>query len=436
MFTRSETTKTIENKWFYFFLILFVHGLLLFSFLGTTSARFTKLFGADKFVSDEATAYYICFALLFSSAFVFGSKIGGPAFHMLFSLRRSRLNSRTLLFLLFGCAILVVVGHLSLYLVGHAVLSRINDATANKLDTNLTGTGAPLFLTTFLPLFAALLGFSIFSQHSKRIVVLACIIALLTFICVVPRFLYFERLPLFELGTPLAWFLLRRLSFKTVVLIAFGGLLSFFALFSLAEYFRSWPLYLQSGLYQNTPSDFLEFMFYRVMGYYITPVNHLGAIVEQHLGHTTGGFYTFRFILNTPVIGHIVTSVSPYLHKISVNSADIWEFLVDPHFGLNPEYNLFGFYGVSFLDWGWGGLILATLFGTTGGMLLAASRRRLTLGVFGFPIFLIGLAECPRLLYWSHERVFLSLLALLLISFAIPRVTDEEEDLEGRSDAI
>jgi len=38
------------------------------------------------------------------------------------------------------------------------------------------------------------------------------------------------------------------------------------------------------------------------------------------------------------------------------------------------------------------------------------------------------LADSPRLLYWCHERVFLSFLTLLIVSIALPRVGEPEHE--------
>ncbi len=422
--------KLIENKWFYFSYILAVHGVLLLGFLTISPVSFSRLFGAQKFYSEAALQYLMAFAALFSAALIIGATFGVHLVTALSTFSRGILTAARLQVLLFGCAALAIIGHLSLFYAGHAIMKSLEGATAAKQEVLLTGTGAPLFLMALTPLFAGLLGYSFFGQTSRRIKFIAAFLGLLVLGCVGIRFLYFERLPLFELGLPVAWFLFRKLKTRTLLIFATAGIFIFVSMFSLAEYFRSWPDYVRSGLYQNTPGDFVEFIFYRLTGYYITPVNHLCMLVRENFGHRTGGYYTFRFMLNTPVIGKTLSNSIPAFHTMIANSDGMWQFLLDPQYGLNPEFNLFGCFGVAFLDWGWGGLLLAAFFGAVGGTLLASARRGLTLGVFGFPIFLIGLAECPRLLYWSHERIFLSIITLLIVSLLLPRVDSDEEAME------
>jgi hypothetical protein len=420
--------KFIENRWLYVLLILAVHGALLVTFMNTSAASLLKLYGAQKFTSDTATAYLIAFAAVFSAAFMIGSVLGVHVVTAVFSASRGFLNPGRLQVILLVCAALVILGHLSLFYVGRSIMKNLEEATAAKQEAVLTGTHAPLFLMALTPLFGALVGYSLFGQSSQRVMLLAGLLGLAVLGCVGIRFLYFERLPLFELGTPMVWFLFRKLKTRTVILMSAVGIVVFFALFSVAEYFRSWPVYVSSGLYRNTPGDFVEFMFYRVMGYYITPVNHLNMLVREHFGRSSQGYYSFRFLLNAPVVGKVVSDTVPAFHGLAERNGGIWVFLLDPQYGLNPEYNMFGFYGIAFLDWGWGGLFLAGIFGAAGGTLLASSNRGLTLGVLGFPIFLIGLADSPRLLYWCHERVFLSFLTLLIVSIALPRVGEPEHE--------
>ena len=418
--------NVIENRWLYVLLIVFVPATLLATFMGTRPSSLLNLYGAQKFTTDAATEYLILFSFAFAAAFLAGTMMGVNVATTLLSAGRSFLTPARLQVILVVCAALVILGHLSLFYVGRSIMKHLEEATAAKQEAVLTGTHAPLFLMALTPLFGSLVGYSIFGQSSSRARLTAIALGGAVFGCVAVRFLYFERLPMFELGTPIAWFVFRRLKTRTLLLFGLVGGIGFFALFSAAEYFRSWPVYLSSGLYRNTPGDFVEFMFYRIMGYYITPVNHLNMIVREHFGGSSHGYYTFRFLLNAPVVGKVVSNVVPAFNGLAEKNGGIWEFLLDPQYGLNPEYNMFGFYGIAFLDWGWAGLGLPVLFGLVGGGLLASSNKGLTLGVLGFPIFLIGLADSPRLMYWCHERVFLSVLACLAVSFLMPRTVDHE----------
>ncbi len=408
--------QLMENRWLYPGGLGVLCAVLLVTFVRIRPSYFTALFGADKFESTSAYVYFAGFWFTFAAGFLAGYRIGPRCAQLLLSPRRLALTPGRLRWLLAAAAALVLIGHISLFWVGRSVLGNLQDAITAKQEVKLTGTGAPLFLITLTPLFSALLGYALFSANDRslRLTALALITAAVPLIII--RFMYFERLPMFEFLVPLAWFGLRRLSSRTVLALTLAGIAGFFCLFSLAEYFRSWPAYLQSGLYNNTPGDFAEFIFYRVVGYYITPINHLSALFQHHMACETQGYYSFRGLINMPVLGKVLKDAIPYTGHLS-NHSDFWVQFLDPHFGLNPEYNLFGCYGVAYLDWGWGGLILALAFGFMGGTLLGGSNQRASYGVFGFPIFVIGLGEYPRLLYWPHERVLLCFLGLGCLSF-------------------
>jgi len=418
----------VENKWLYTGMLLAAYAALLVAFLSISPGDFGKLYGAQKFVSNAGIIYYITFALVFAGSFWIGASFGAPAVAIAFGSLRGLLTPAKLQVLLLGCAVAVVVGYVSLFYEGRSIMKSLADATAAKQEAVLTGTGAPLFLMALTPLFAGLLGLSLFGQSSLRLLLYGLLVGAAVVVCVGIRFMYFERLPLFELGVPLAWFLFRRLKTRTVLILAVAGFIGFIGLFSVAEYFRSWKTYVANGLYENTPGNYAAFIFYRLAGYYMTPVNHLCMMAREHFDRTTEGYYTFRFILNSPLVGKALQDSVPICGDMVTRGSSVWVFLLDPQYGLNPEYNLFGFYGVMFLDWGYLGCLVAVPIGLVGGALLAGAKRGMTLGVLGFPIFLIGMAESPRLSYWTNERAFLSIVGVMVIATLMSNVALSKDD--------
>jgi hypothetical protein len=104
-----------------------------------------------------------------------------------------------------------------------------------------------------------------------------------------------------------------------------------------------------------------------------------------------------------------------YMHRES------WMFALDPQAGLNPEYNLLGFYGFLFWDFGWPAIIFSVLLGTAFAFIARNYSGGGQLGLLLFPVILIGCVESYRLLYWTNERNFCTVGGILLATlFRLP----------------
>lgn len=311
---------------------------------------------------------------------------------------------------LVGITFLSCFSQLSLFYYGRDIILAGKDAIIVKKLVSVADTGSLVGFMSVTPL-ALLMGSYGFNFGDKRLrsIGLLCILAIIPFILV--RGVFFERLPVLEalvcIGFPA---LLRTGARKAAIYTVVCGVV-LLGLFAIGEYFRAWEQYRASAaLGGGLSGGFGQFIFIRLFGYYTTPINITSYFVN--FPFSTDGYYVGRFFWNTPVVGGIMEKVFPafevYLHRES------WLFALDPQAGLNPEYNLLGFYGFLLWDFGWWALIVAALIGFGIAFLVRSYANGNQVGLLLFPVILIGCLESYRLLYWTNERNFCTVGGILL----------------------
>jgi len=212
-------------------------------------------------------------------------------------------------------------------------------------------------------------------------------------VCIFMRgFVAMERLAIVEAA--IAYFL-PLFSFgpkrpKLVNLFPLLGIGGVFALFSVGEYTRSWPYYIDR--YDN----FLQFASLRLLGYISVASNTAAGLFEKFdpIGHpylTATWFDRLGFIK--------VDDVGP----------------MDRFFAAygNAEYNNPGGVMAAVIDFGIvGGFVYYLLAGAIIGWFYGKYRTHDPIGLLGYPLFFVGIAIFTQLIYWGDPR-FITMLAAL-----------------------
>lgn len=181
-------------------------------------------------------------------------------------------------------------------------------------------------------------------------------------------------------------------------------------IFGVFEYSRSWTYFSARG------GDFFEFIVQRFAGYYITAYNNgqMAMIFERTDGalpyRTVEAFWTAPGIEQSGLFERLSGAV-PH---------PSFDYLLTVH--ANPEFNSNCGLCDPFVDWGPlpGLVFLAAL-----GLIMGVAYRGFTDGQLGwvlvYPLFVTGLFEMPRYLYWATGRFVPALLALAIVAWWVGR---------------
>ena len=214
-----------------------------------------------------------------------------------------------------------------------------------------------------------------------------------------------ERLSFFELAVPLmtVWVYSRfrgQLFIQFLPLFLIGSIIVVFGFF---EYFRSW------NYYQDYYSNILLFSFHRLCSYYVSSFNNM-AMLLYTMPPAFEPINTLDFIYKFP---------NPFTDVLREAKSDIWKYGYSYYLERysNPEFNLFSGVGFAVHDFGsFGGALALSLYGFISGLLYKAFKNQVLYGLILYPIWMTGLLDFGRILYWTSGRAFPSwVVALLLI---------------------
>ena len=190
-----------------------------------------------------------------------------------------------------------------------------------------------------------------------------------------------------------------------LVLVVFGAF----------EYSRSWVYFAA-----RTGGNFADFAIERLAGYYVTAYNN-GQLMMT-FEHLPGRLplRTLDFLWTAPG----VSQLNLYDRLSAPGSSTLFTDVLNQHG--NPEFNNSCGLCDPFVDWGntWAIVLLAVA-----GLLLGLAYRdfvnRRPIAIMIYPVFVTGLFELPRYLYWSQGRVIPPLVALVVVGWLMGRVPDE-----------
>ncbi|SFB53571.1 oligosaccharide repeat unit polymerase [Cohnella sp. OV330] len=234
------------------------------------------------------------------------------------------------------------------------------------------------------------------------------------FLLTLMRSIFFsERLALMEILVPAAiiWISMRLKQGKRVPLVRLYpliGIVFVIGFFGLSEYFRSWLSY-----YVHIYPSFWEFVVTRFFGYYVTALN-TGTLYIRELGFPSIPFpyYTWEWLWKIPPGGEA------YADVYGVRPMNLLNNILDT-MG-NPEFNNPSGLMLPYHDYGFGGaLIYMALLGYISGLLYAHFRNNHTFGMLLYPIWMVGILEFPRYLYFTSGRFFPCWVVLLLFTLVL-----------------
>jgi len=228
-----------------------------------------------------------------------------------------------------------------------------------------------------------------------------------------------ERLALLELLIPAAvlYFNLRKLRLGDrrdrldwlLLLVPIVAPVLAYLFFMVFEYFRSWAAHYAQASQMSLP----EFALLRLLGYYVTSINN-GAILLQDIEHPLPiPYYSLEWLWKFPVVKDFLDyeQVS-HFPLIGLGSKLL---AVEGNIEFNSPCGLI----LPVLDFGFAGGVIFYLWA---GLILGAAYRLFQqghiLGLAYYPIFLVGLLELPRELYWPSSRVFPTWILLLPVLVA------------------
>ena len=213
-----------------------------------------------------------------------------------------------------------------------------------------------------------------------------------------------ERLALIELLVPIVFLVLapRRVTVPRVAVYAGALVLAVMVFFAATELRRSYA-------YTNDFSASTSAT--RFVGYYLTPINNGSAVID-HYPARTPLYSSGQFVWLFPGVRDLQLDHLPALGTISLRYADA--FGVDPDGfwqtefevqGLNYEFNVFSAPGHLAADFGWAAIIAVFLLGVVSGVLYRRSETSAFHRAL-YAVWLVGLLEFMRILYFTNTRVF------------------------------
>ena len=400
-------------------LAVFLYVPLLLLYVVSSKSVFALDFQSRKTLSWTGMAYYTLALLLFAV----GAKVGGDALRARWAARPSQPVEReltpsqrrsfavlleTALFLCIGAYVIWFThgvvragGVTQLFNIWRDDPHRVKE----QILTTLPG------ITTLTQLAVAAVPLVIAFKLFRRGTPMRVLVIVVLLLGAARSVFYSERLALIELVVPIVFLVLapRRVTVPRVVIYALAFLVAAMVFFSITELRRT---YVYTHNYSPARSTT------RFFGYYITSINNGMAVIDNYPARTP--FYsTGEFLWLFPGVRNLHVDNVPGLGTVTTRYADI--FGVDPETfwppafseqGLDYEFNVFTAPGYLAADFGWAGLIAVFALGVISGRLYRKSEVS-TFHRALYAVWLVGLFEFMRILYFASTRVFPAYLVFL-----------------------
>lgn len=219
--------------------------------------------------------------------------------------------------------------------------------------------------------------------------------------------LFSERLAFIEVFVPaLAVFLGEKNYKKKYSFFPIIGALFVYFLFALFEYSRSWSNYYVN-FYNGT---YAQFALDRILGYYAVAINTECTYIEFN---PTPYFpiKLVEWLYKLPLLSSLPDAIGVK------NNLDATLQMYG-----NKEYNNPGGLLVGIADFGLLGFIFPFIWGQVTGKFFKAFKQRSLNGYIFYPILLLCLLELPRYFYFSGNRAFFVIIAIILTYFKIRKI--------------
>jgi oligosaccharide repeat unit polymerase len=266
-------------------------------------------------------------------------------------------------------------------------------------------------VTTLTQLAVAAIPLALAFRIARRGTLVLPLIAVVLVLAVARTVLYSERLALIELVVPILFVLIapRKVHVPRVVVYALVLLIAAVTFFAATELRRS---YAYTGDFSASSATT------RLFGYYVTSINNGMAFLDEYPAHTPA--YTTAEILWTfPVVGDLHVDHLPAVGSLSLRYADLFGSDPDrfwaPAFAaqdLDYEFNVLTTPGYLAVDFGWAGLVGMLVLGLVSGWIYRRSETS-PFHLALYAVWLVGLLELMRILYFTDSRLFPAYLVFL-----------------------
>ncbi|MBO2944232.1 oligosaccharide repeat unit polymerase [Paenibacillus sp. F411] len=383
---------------------------------------YITFYRVDKYIHDGNLEFLILPAVCFIAGSVIASLTAGarrPAREQVFSsmLKHQEGYIKAWIKLLFA---LTLFGYAAWFLI------MLQNGFTLSLFLNVVK-GEPGAIYDITENFKSITGVTSFTNFGIPFVILAVyyqvsngkrtfngMLAIVVLLTLVRAIFFSERLALMEILLPAIIIMLavKQKQGKKLRLVHYYPLIGLAALigfFGISEYFRSWL-----SFYVNVYPSFWEFIVTRFFGYYVTALN-TGTLYLEQLGFQSVPFpyFTLEWIWKFPgMSGDAYFSAFGINPEAGINTTlESWG---------NPEFNNPSGLMLPYQDYSLGeALLFWGLIGYVSGMLYAGFKHGGTLGMVLYPIWMVGILEIPRYLYFSSGRFFPCWIVLLTFTFML-----------------
>lgn len=406
-------------------LTVFFYGPLLVLYLVTSDSLFALHFESRKAFSWAGLVYFLLALAVFALAAAvgashatrkpFGGLRDGPQVELTAGRRRSLTVLLEVTLALSVAAYVIWFGIGVVRAGGLLGLLDVWRTDPHLVKGELLGTVPGV--TTMTQLAVAAIPLAVAFRLMNRRVLRGLVISLFV-LAAIRAVLTSERLALIELVVPLLFIVLahrRAPPLKVAVAVASLAIavISFFAVTEL----RRTYVYTDDFSAATAGTRFL--------GYYTTSINNGFAIVDEYPARTPF-LSTGEFLWQFPILGDLRLEYLPGLGTVSFRYQDaagvdssFWEGAFAAQ-GLDYEFNVLTTPGYLAADFGWLGLAGMLVLGAISGALYSRSAASpFHRALFG--VWLVGLLELMRILYFTETRVFPAYLVFLAAFLVLRR---------------
>lgn len=249
--------------------------------------------------------------------------------------------------------------------------------------------------------------------------VIRVLVVVVLALAVVRTLLFSERLAFIELLVPLAFLVAapRKVTVPRIAFYALALLLAAITFFAATELRRSYA-YTQDFSASRATTRFF--------GYYLTSVNNGIAVVDEYPARTPL-YSSGEFLWQLPVVGDLRVEHLPGLGTVSLRYADVFGVDADGFWsrafavqGLDYEFNGLSTPGYLAADFGWAALVAVLVLGLISGRLYArTAESAFHRALYG--VWLVGLFEFMRILYFTDTRIFPAYLVFIAAYVVVRR---------------
>lgn len=423
---RRRTTVELRNLFSPLTLLFAVYLPLLAVFLLTSPSLMRAEFNSVKIVSAGSVTFFAASLFLFGV----GAAAGGKR-ELRRPLRRAfehdalaeHYRIRRLAPFLRGALVLSLVAYIGWFAAGalraggpvQLVQTWLTNPFAVKTELLRTVPG----LTTLTQLAVAAIPLALAFGLLRRGSALRPLAFTIVVLAAARSLVFSERLALLELVVPVTYLLLagRRVAVPKAVVWGIGVAVAVVAVFTATELRRTY-VYTHNFSWSHVTARFF--------GYYVTSIDNGSMAIDRHPAATPFA-ETGQILWRFPLVSSIRADDFPGIGTVSLRYEDIFGRDPDTFWtstlaeeGLSQEYNVFTTPGFLAADFGWLALPVLLLLGFYSGTLFTRARSSPFHRAL-YAVWLVGLLEFMRIMYFFDTRAFPAYLVFGAVYLSIAR---------------